>query len=338
MLEIEDLDRLAGHPRWRYDTTACNEVLALPVWDLISRGGKRWRPLFGILLLESLGQSARPYEEIVAVTAELCHTGALIVDDIEDGSLTRRGDDAIHVRYGTEVAINAANTLYFLPHLLYADHPHLDDRQRLRAHQSMIQQMVKAHLGQGMDIYWSRNLSEENFGRWSADGLADKILQMYAFKTGAALEGLADLACTITSSSDELQLACMELARILGVSFQIIDDVLDFEAPPASAKPVGRDLAAGKLTFALVRALDRLPAAERRHLLKTLCRPGPNRSTLGEAINLVRESGALEECRRYASRIFEEAWSDYSNLVPESNEKAELGELCRFLVGASNEV
>jgi geranylgeranyl pyrophosphate synthase len=271
---------------------------------------------------------------MVAVTAELCHTGALIVDDIEDGSATRRGDEAIHLRYGTEIAINAANTLYFLPHLLYADHPHLSSSQRLKAHQSMVQQMVKAHLGQGMDIFWSRNLSEESFEQWAADGLADKVLQMYAFKTGAALEGLADLACTITSSRNETRLACVELARTFGVSFQIIDDVLDFDGSPSSAKPVGRDLAAGKLTFVLVRALDMLWASQRRRLLRILCRRDVHPIAVAEAIGLVRVSGALEECRRTASKCFEEAWSEYSRLVPDSDAKAALGRLCRHLVEA----
>ena len=308
-------------------------MLSTPTWDLISRGGKRWRPMFGILLVESLGQSADPYEEMIVVTAELCHTGALIIDDIEDGSVIRRGEEAIHLRYGTDVAINAANTLYFLPHLLYWDHPDLNDSQRLETYRSMVQQMAKAHLGQAMDIYWSRNLTAENFERWLADGLSEKILQMYAFKTGSALEGLAELACTVGSSSEGLRQACVGLARDLGVSFQIADDLLDFEGSPSWRKTVGHDVATGKLTFAVVRALDRLGPVPRRRLLALLCRRSSDQDAVSEAISLVRESGAIEECRGHAWQIFELAWSAYTGLIPKSGNQAMLRELCDVLIG-----
>ena len=331
-LEDADLVRFAGPPRWAHDPTVHTEMLSTPAWDLISRGGKRWRPLFGILLVESLGNSADPYEEMVVATAELCHTGALIIDDIEDGSLIRRGEEASHLRYGTDVAINAANTLYFLPHLLYSDHPDLSDSQRLATYRSMVQQLVKAHLGQAMDIYWSRNLTAENFERWLADGLPEKILQMYAFKTGSALEGLAELACTVGSSSEQLRQACVGLARDLGVSFQIVDDVLDFEGSPSWKKTVGQDVATGKLTYAVVRALNRLGPAPRRRLLDLLCGRGSEQDTVSEAISLVRESGALDESRGHAWQIFEKAWSRFAGLVPDSGKKAMLRELCDMLI------
>lgn len=334
ILEDTDLNRYAGPPRWTHDPVVHTEMLSTPTWDLISRGGKRWRPLFGILLLESLGNSADPYEEMVVATAELCHTGALIIDDIEDGSVIRRGEQAIHLRYGTDVAINAANTLYFLPHLLYSDHPDLSDSQRLETYRSMVQQLVKAHLGQAMDIYWSRNLTAENFERWLADGLPEKILQMYAYKTGSALEGLAELACTVGSTDERLRQACVGLGRDLGVAFQIADDVLDFQGSPSWRKKVGQDVATGKLTYAVVRALDRLGSVPRRHLLDLLCRRSSDQDTVSEAISLVHETGALEECRGQARRIFEKAWSSFTGLVPESGKKAMLRELCDALIGA----
>ena len=333
-LEDADLVRFAGPPRWAHDPPVHTEMLSAPAWDLISRGGKRWRPMFGLLLLESLGNSSEPYEEMVVATAELCHTGALIIDDIEDGSVIRRGEQAIHLRYGTDVAINAANTLYFLPHLLYSDHPALSDSQRLETYRSMVQQLVKAHLGQAMDIYWSRNLTAENFELWLAEGLPEKILQMYAYKTGSALEGLAELACTVGSTDERLRQACVGLGRDLGVAFQIADDVLDFEGSPSWRKKIGHDVATGKLTYAVARALDRLGPGPRRRLLDLLCRRSSDHDTVSEAISLVRESGALEESRGHARRIFEEAWSSYSELVPESGEKAMLRELCDALIGS----
>ena len=82
-----------------------------------------WRTSFRLPHDRSLGVAFEPYEMLLSVIPELCHTGALIVDDIEDGSLMRRGADCVHVRYGLDVALNAANTVYFLPYLLLAVTP-----------------------------------------------------------------------------------------------------------------------------------------------------------------------------------------------------------------------
>jgi geranylgeranyl pyrophosphate synthase len=69
-------------------------------------------------------------------------------------------------------------------------------------------------------------------------------------------------------------------------------------------------------------------------LLDLLCRRSSDHDTVSEAISLVRESGALEESRGHARRIFEEGWSSYSELVPESGKKAMLRELCDALIGS----
>ncbi len=332
-LDIAAVERFVGPPRWTHDAAVHSEMLSVPVWDLIGRGGKRWRPAFGILLLESLGCTAEPYEAMIVTTAELCHTGALIIDDIEDGSAIRRGQEAIHLRYGTDVAISAANTLYFLPHLQYRDHPALDGHQRLEAYRIMVEQTIKAHFGQAMDIHWSRGLTAESFERWRADGLPEKILQMYAFKTGSGLEGLAELVCTVAEVDGDLRQACRGLGRDLGVAFQIVDDVLDLEGAPGWRKSLGHDVRAGKLTYAVVKALDRLPAGSRQRLLELLCRRSSDQDEVDEALSLVRESGALERCRSEAARLLEEAWAPYSQRVPASSSKTMLDDLSRLLVG-----
>ncbi len=78
---------------------------------------------------ENAGDRLSPYEQLLCVLTECIHNGALIIDDIEDDSLLRRGDTTIHLRYGVDVAINAGNTLYFLPPALVQEHPQLTDEQ-----------------------------------------------------------------------------------------------------------------------------------------------------------------------------------------------------------------
>src|SRR5438105_3864711 len=192
--EIDDakLRHFIGAPHWQHEPEAYTAMLSRPVWDLIGRKGKRWRPAFGILLLEALGLHSEPYQELLCCYSELAHTGSLIIDDIEDRSRIRRGDECIHLRYGLEVAINAANTLYFLPSVLLAGHPFLSDGQRLQIHEILNRLFVRAHFGQGLDLYWSKRLNRAELDRWLADSLMPKIMQMYGYKTAAFVESCAE--------------------------------------------------------------------------------------------------------------------------------------------------
>lgn len=143
----------AGAPVWRHDVEASTEALSRPVWDLLDRKGKRWRPIFGMLLLEALGVEVEAYEKLICAMAELPHTGSLIIDDIQDASQLRRNEACIHQRYGDAVAINAANTLYFLPVLHIFEHPALSPDQRARIVEVTIRNCISAHFGQGWDIH-----------------------------------------------------------------------------------------------------------------------------------------------------------------------------------------
>ena len=138
---------------------------------------KYWRPVFSTLLLEALGVRSEKYRMLLSVVPELTHTGTLIIDDIEDNATIRRGDACIHQRYGLDVAINAANTLYFLPSTLYSHHPDLTEQQRLELYKITLDTFIKGHFGQAQDIYWTKNLSEEKFAAWSSDHLPKKFFR-----------------------------------------------------------------------------------------------------------------------------------------------------------------
>jgi len=326
--------RYAGPPQWVHDPSAQTAVLSEPLWDLIDRGGKRWRPLFGLLLLEALGVASEPYELLTAVTMELAHTGSLVIDDIEDRAQMRRGSECIHARYGVDVAINAANTAYFLPYLLLSDYPHLADDQRLEIYRILSAQSVCSHLGQGQDIYWSRCLTSEQLDAWARDSLGPKILQSYAHKTAALVAGMAETACVIAKADAATRAACVEFARSFGVAFQIVDDILDFSRARREAGTGGRDLAEGKLTYIVARTLERLPAAERGRLRAVLCSPELRQDTRtrSEGIELVQASGAPDACRQEAHGMVNAAWARFSEQVPPSEPKTLLRALCMGLL------
>ncbi len=333
-LQDTDYRRLTGSAPGFHDLAACNQTIALPVRDLLSRERKYWRPVFSLLMLETLGVRSGKYQMLLAVGPELTHTGTLIIDDIEDDASVRRGDTCIHRRYGTDIAINAANTLYFLPLLLYSEHPDLTDCQRLGFYRIYTDSFVRGHFGQGLDIWWTKNLTEENITEWSRDNLREEILRMYEFKTGSAAVAIAKAAGILAHVGPEVLDACVSFARVLGIAFQITDDIQSFTPDPGAGCMQGEDLHAGKLTYILVRALELLDTAEQNRLKKILSSRALRQDpvVLREGIGLVQKSGALRICHDEARSMLETEWEHFSEIIPPSEPKTMLRLFCRNLI------
>ncbi|HLA83542.1 MAG TPA: polyprenyl synthetase family protein [Thermoguttaceae bacterium] len=328
------VEKFVGPAHWRHEVDAYTEMLAVPVWDLIDRSGKRWRPILGILLLESLGVRSGPYEGLISCMLELIHAGALIVDDVEDNSLLRRGQECLHLRYGLDVAINAGNSLYFLPGHAIIAHPLLSTEKRRRWLEIKERICIEAHCGQSIDIFWSRQMTRENLQRMLDDDVESKILQMYEFKTASAAKGAAEFVAVIADASPEVTRACVDFGRMLGVAYQIVDDIHNFSRSPDWTKVTGEDLANGKLTFVIARALRRLDAAESERLGTIFCSPElrGDPSTLEEGIDLVFRSGALDASRETAKEMVNNAWDEFRSCVPPSGPKIMLHTMCLKLI------
>jgi len=103
-----------GDASYAYDPDALQRALSDPIWALLDRGGKRWRAVLFLVFVEALGDDPESYLEYAAIP-EVIHNGTIIVDDVEDGATHRRGDPALHHAFGTDVALNAGNAMYFLP-------------------------------------------------------------------------------------------------------------------------------------------------------------------------------------------------------------------------------
>lgn len=329
-MDETSLERYVGPAHWQHEPQAHTAMLCRPVWDLIGRKGKRWRPAFLILILEALGVLSEPYQDLLCVYSELAHTGSLIIDDIEDRSRIRRGDECIHLRYGLNTAINAGNLLYFLPSLLLMDHAHLSERQRLRIHEILSRSYVRSHFGQTVDLYWSQHLNNDNLDRWLGDSLGPKILQMYGYKTAAFVAGFAEIATVIAQAGEEMRRACTSYAWAFGVAFQIMDDVRNFSTSPHWTKACGEDLAEGKLTYVIWRALALLDTSQRSRLCELLGSETLRKSAAGmqEGMDLIRRSGALRACGHEARGLVEREWAVLDRQLPPSEAKVMFRLLC----------
>jgi geranylgeranyl pyrophosphate synthase/predicted secreted hydrolase len=328
------LEQWAGTRRGRYDAPAQSAMISRPLWDLIDRGGKHWRPIFGILLLDAMGVNPGPYESLITITTEILHDAALIIDDIQDHAQNRRGKECIHLRYGIDVAIHAANTAYFMPLVLLRDYPGLTDSQKLDLYHVLSRLFIGAHFGQGQDIFWSKNLTAGSLREWMAGDMEAKLLLLYTQKTAAVVEAAAEGAAIIAGAEAPLRSACADFGRTLGIAFQMVNDIVDFSESRVSAGDGGSDLREGKVTYAVLRALQRLSGRSRRRLEAILCTPElrADAQAIAEALELVRRSGAIELCRKEACRMVEEEWKRLSLHLPPSEAKQTLRVLWAFLL------
>jgi geranylgeranyl pyrophosphate synthase len=290
-----------------------------------------------LLLLEALGTPSEPYHVLLSCLAELPHTGALIIDDIEDESTTRRGGQCIHLRYGRDVAINAANVAYFLPLVLLADHPDLSGEQKLAIHAAFARELVHAHFGQSHDISWSRRTTPEALAALATDTTSARILRAYELKTGAAVAGPAAGACVIARADAATTVAVDRFARAFGTAFQIVDDILDYVDAEDRRKPLGKDISEGKLTYVLCRSLEILDRGQRSRLAEIVGSPDlrADPAAHAEAMDLVLGSGALAVCRDEAFAGFEDAWAGLAERLAPSEPLAVLRGLSMRLLHAA---
>ncbi|GHU62001.1 polyprenyl synthetase [Spirochaetia bacterium] len=292
--------------------------LTLPGWDLISRGGKRWRPLLSVLICESLGggDGALPLVPLV----ELPHNASLIHDDIEDNSDERRGKPAAHIRYGTDTAINAGCFLYFLP-LTCIEAWDAPLGLKNRVYRLWGEHMRRLHLGQAMDISWHRDHA-------SLPGLEDYGL-MCRLKTGclarfAAILGVYGAAASGGIRAGEIDQWAETLgdaAEKLGVGFQILDDVKNLTTGNPGKKR-GDDIVEGKKSLPVLLYLYRRKEAGPwvSRCFQAARASGIGAPEVEELIACLDASGALGEARDRGLTLIGEAREASRGLAREGGE------------------
>ncbi|KAL8819746.1 MAG: hypothetical protein Q9191_007665 [Dirinaria sp. TL-2023a] len=224
-----------------------------------------------------------PAESLAVITdvIGMLHTASLLVDDVEDSSLLRRGIPVAHSIFGTAQTINSANYIYF--QALQA----LFTLQNPAAVQIYTEELLSLHRGQGMDLFWRDTLTCPS----EADYLA-----MVDSKTG----GLFRLAVRLmqTASPTTGGRDFVPLVNTIGLLFQIRDDLLNLCDPLyTNNKGLCEDLTEGKFSFPVI------------HAIRT------NPSNL-QLINILKQKTTDDEVKRYAVRYMEERGSfEYTRKV-----------------------
>jgi len=225
--------------------------LAGPLREYLARPGKRFRGRLVTLAWRLGGRTDDPPPGL-PLAVELLHAGSLIVDDIEDGSLQRRGRAALHRLVGLPVALNAGNWLYFAPAtLLSAAAP--SPAVELRLHRAAAAAIRVCHEGQALDL-------AARVGDLHPDELGPVALAVSERKTGGLMGLAAELGAAAGGADAATTDAAAAFGVRLGVGLQMQNDLAELTGAAGPLKHP-EDLVHGRVTWPWVWAAERLPAA-----------------------------------------------------------------------------
>jgi len=327
-IDREYLEWFFGPDTYRYDADSIQRALADPIWELLDRGGKRWRAVMFLILMEGFGEDPEEYLEYAAIP-EILHNGTIIVDDVEDGAAKRRGEPALHHIYGEDVVLNAGNAMYFMPlKILTHDPADLPAETRLRAYEMLTHELNRTHLGQGMDICW-HNDREVRVGE-------QEYLEMSACKTGCLARIVARLASIVAGKSGDVENHLAQYAEDMAVAFQIGDDILDVEHTLDRAgdfgKEFGNDIREGKKTLLVIHATRESDEAAAERLQSILAAEDNTEGEILEAIEIMQDAGSIQFARDRAHDLAESAREHLSAVDLEPEPASELEAFTRFVV------
>jgi len=322
------LEDFFGPATYRYHADAIQAALAEPIWELLDRGGKRWRAVLFLVIVDAFGEDPEAYLPYACVP-EILHNGTIIVDDVEDEARKRRGDPALHHSYGADIALNAGNAMYFVPLKVIArNSADLSAEQQLAAYEMLTDELNRTHIGQGMDIRWHNQkeivVDEQQY------------FEMCACKTGCLARIVARLAAIVTGQSEAVEAQMARYAEEMSIAFQIGDDILDIEHTLDQAgdfgKEFGNDIREGKKTLMVIHAAENAPPEKVARLEETLWADDNDEAEILEAIEIMQETDSIEFAREAAHDLSASARAHLDDLDLDPDAEQHLREFTRFVI------
>jgi heptaprenyl diphosphate synthase len=280
---------------------------------LVDAGGKRFRPML-VLLAAEFGDRTMPEVVPAAAVVELTHLATLYHDDVMDEAELRRGAPSANARWDNTVAILTGDFLFSRASELLADLG--PEAVRIQA-----QTFSRLVIGQ----------IKETVGPGEGDDPVDHYLAVVADKTGSLIATSGRFGAMMSGATPEVVTILTEFGELIGVAFQLADDVLDVSSESQeSGKTPGTDLREGVRTLPVLHALrsDEAADAELRELLTgDLTDDGRH----ARALSLLRESPAMKRAQADLQRHAAAA-RDVLKPLPEGPAKAALEALCDAVV------
>ncbi|KAL9111735.1 MAG: hypothetical protein Q9227_003794 [Pyrenula ochraceoflavens] len=281
------------------------KILLGPYEYLLSHPGKDIRTQLIHAFNNFLHVPAESLATITKITGML-HTSSLLVDDVEDSSVLRRGVPVAHSIFGVAQTINSANYVYFLA---------LQEITTLRnkdaCSEIFISEMINLHRGQGLDLFWRDTLTCPT---------EDEYLEMVQNKTG----GLFRLAVKLMQAeSYTTRHDYVPLVNLMGLIFQICDDYLNLSSGTYTKnKGLCEDLTEGKFSFPVIHSIRASP--DNLQLINILKQKTKDEQVKRYAVSYMESTGSFEYTKGVIRGLKAKAHELLATLDPEKTESAEV--------------
>jgi geranylgeranyl diphosphate synthase, type I len=250
---------------------------------LVDAGGKRLRPTILILAAEAVGSELKSVLP-AAVAVELVHNFTLIHDDIMDKDDLRRGIPAVHKKWNENVAILAGDTLYSKAFEILSKVEN-EPVRILKCIDVLSKTCTEICEGQWLDMDFEirERVSEHEY------------IEMVEKKTSVLYAAAAKIGALLGGASDEVAEALSEYGRLIGIGFQMYDDVLDMVTPQeVLGKVRGSDLMEGKHTLIVINAF------EKGIKLDIFGKGSATQEETDEAVRILTECGSIDHVKDLA--------------------------------------
>jgi len=311
------------------DPLAVHEDIA---YEWLGEGGKRSRPFITLAAYDALkgapgtlsADGCTPSDAVrrVALAIEAFHKASLVHDDIEDDDSFRYGRETLHRRHGVGTAINVGDYLIGLGYRLVAR-----DRKELGGDctADILNRLSEAHLklseGQGAELIW-RDAADKALTPLDA-------LKIYALTTAPAFEAALYAGLRLAGPADPYEKMVAEFSKNLGVAFQVLNDLKDWDGDSDNKLLAGQDVLSARPTLLLALALEASAPADKEELLALLTNAKPQAAD--EVLPRVRRLFDRARVFDKAEKLVEK-YRARAEAIADEVEPVELRELLYYLV------
>ena len=282
---------------------------------LVEAGGKRLRPLLTLASAKMCGYDG-PFHIHLAATVEFIHTATLLHDDVVDESNMRRGRKTANLLWDNKSSVLVGDYLFSRSFQLMVETGSLRVLDILANASATIAEGEVLQLTAAQDT----NTTE------------DVYFQVIRGKTAALFAAATEVGGVIASAPEDQITALNTYGDALGISFQIVDDLLDYRGASQSlGKNTGDDFRERKLTLPVIKAIAKANSEERNFWDRVIVKGDQNDGDLEHAMELLQAHGTLDETRDAAIYWGNKAKSALEAL-PKSKIRNLLGDLADFVV------
>ena len=280
---------------------------------IIGAGGKRMRPMLVLLAAGALGYRGSGQHELAAIV-EFIHTATLLHDDVVDESELRRGRETANALFGNSASVLVGDFLYSRSFQMMVG---LNNMRVMQVLADTTNTIAEGEVLQLLNAH-------------DPDTDEERYFTVIRYKTAELFQAAARLGGIVANAAPQQERALADHGLHLGLAFQLIDDLLDYSGDiEQTGKNVGDDLAQGKVTLPLIRAMACAKEPDRLLVRKAIKDGG--RVALPEIVRIVHETGALDYVKQRAE-VEADAAKFALNAFPNSNFRECLLKLCEFAV------